>query len=149
MKPTAFKMLPFVLAPAFLLAATPTARVNGLPAPSYLPDTARSLLHDKMQRHGKEVTELVTAVTLLRYAAAKEAATRISTEPGFARPAGPDTLNASLPPVFFELQDRLKTHAKDIAAAAEREDSTAMAASFGRVMQDCVSCHSAYLRPSR
>src|SRR5689334_15996433 len=39
----------------------------GLPAPDYLPETARALLRKKMERHGQDARDLMFGVTLLQY----------------------------------------------------------------------------------
>jgi hypothetical protein len=119
----------------------------GLPTPDYIPETARALLRKKMERHGQDARDLMFAVTLLQYDAAKASAQRISSEPRLVRPiaGGEDDLNALLPERFFVLQDEARSRAQAVATAAEKKDDKALADSYGRLVETCVSCHSSYL----
>jgi hypothetical protein len=123
------------------------AKGPGLPTPDYIPETARALLRKKMERHGQDARDLMFGVTLLQYDMAKAAAQRISSEPRLVRPiaGGEDDLNALLPERFFVLQDESRTRAQAVAIAAEKKDDKALADSYGRLMETCISCHSAYL----
>jgi hypothetical protein len=138
-------------------AAAPKARAKtpadakgepGLPAPDYLSETARALLRKKMDRHGLDAKDLMFGVTLLRYDVAKDAAQRIASEPRLVRPVagGEDDLNAALPERFFVLQDEARLRAQAVAAAASNRDDKALAESYGRLVETCVSCHSVYLK---
>ena len=102
-----------------------------------------------MQRHGRDQTRLVLAVTLLQRDVVKSIASDIAAEPRIVRPLaeGRDDLNASLPERFFVLQDAIRLRAKDLATAAEKKDDAALATAFGQLVETCVSCHSAYLSP--
>ncbi|MFZ5469106.1 MAG: cytochrome c [Myxococcota bacterium] len=117
--------------------------------PDYLPEPARMVVKKKMARHGQDVSELLFAVTLLRYDQAADAAMRIASEPRFVRPivGGEGDLNAALPERFFVLQDEARTRAQALARAAKAKDDRALAQSFGRLTETCVGCHSAYLKP--
>ncbi len=119
----------------------------GLPAPDYLPEAARGLLRKKMERHGDDAKDLMFGVTLLQYDMARAAAQRISAEPRIVRPimGGDGDLNALLPERFFVLQDEARLRAQALATAAEKRDNKALAESYGRLMETCVSCHAAYL----
>jgi hypothetical protein len=123
------------------------AKATGLPTPDYIPETARALLRKKMERHGQDARELMFGVTLLQYDVARAAAQRISSEPRLVRPiaGGEDDLNALLPERFFVLQDESRTRAQAVATAAEKKDDKALADSYGRLVETCVACHSAYL----
>lgn len=123
------------------------AKMPGLAAPDYIPEQARSLLRKKMERHGQDAKDLVFGVTLLQYDIAQAAARRIASEPRFVRPivGGEDDLNALLPERFFVLQDESRTRAQAVATAAEKKDDKALAESYGRLVETCVACHSAYL----
>jgi hypothetical protein len=123
------------------------AKTPSLPTPDYIPEAARPLLRKKMERHGQDARELMFGVTLLQYDVAKAAAQRISSEPRLVRPmaGGEDDLNALLPERFFVLQDESRTRAQAVATAAEKKDDKALADSYGRLMETCVACHSAYL----
>lgn len=120
----------------------------GLPAPDYLPETARALLRKKMARHGQDARDLMFGVTLLRYDVARATAQRIASEPRIDRPAAgsEDEPAAFLPERFFVLQDEARRRAQAVAAAAEKKDDQALAESYGLLLQTCVSCHSAYLK---
>jgi hypothetical protein len=122
-----------------------------LPTPDYLPPLAREILHKRMQRHGRDQSRLVTAVTLLQRDVVKSIATDIAEEPRLVRPLaeGRDDLNAALPERFFVLQDALRLRAKDLAAAAAQKDDVALAKSFGSLVEVCVTCHATYLEPVR
>jgi hypothetical protein len=123
------------------------AKAPGLPTPDYIPETARALLRKKMERHGDDARDLMFGVTLLQYEAAKAAAQRISSEPRLVRPivGGEDDLNALLPERFFVLQAEARSRAQAVATAAEKKDDKALAESYGRLVETCVACHSAYL----
>ncbi len=120
----------------------------GLPAPDYLPESARALLRKKMARHGQDARELMFGVTLLRYDVARATAQRIASEPRLERPeaGSEDEPAAFLPERFFVLQDEARRRAQAVAAAAEKKDDPALAESYGLLLQTCVSCHSAYLK---
>jgi hypothetical protein len=113
--------------------------------------TARALIHQKMMQHSKQMTELVWAVVLLNHRETARLATAIANEPRLARPSTNDAteLNASLPPLFFELQDRLHDRAQQLAHAARTWDATAVAHSYGQVAETCVTCHEVYLGANR
>ena len=82
-----------------------------LPTPDYLPPLARQLLRKRMERHGRDLSRLVLAVTVLQRDVVKSIAGDIATEPRISRPLaeGRDDLNAALPERFFVLQDALQT----------------------------------------
>lgn len=121
---------------------------TSLPAPDYLPAEARATLRKKMTRHGQAMTDLMLGVMLLQYDAASAAASRIVNEPRIARPVpgeeGESELNALLPERFFVLQDEARNRAQAVQEAARKRDDAALAESFGRLTETCVSCHSAY-----
>ena len=89
-----------------------------LATPDYLPKIARELLRKRMERHGRDQSRLVLAVTLLQRDVVKSIAGDIAAEPRIVRPIseGRDDLNAALPERFFVLQDALRLRAKDLAA---------------------------------
>ncbi len=118
-----------------------------LETPDYMPEVARTLIRQRMARHGGDMTDLVLAVTLLQRQSVRELSQRIANEPKWSRPVagGADDLNAALPERFFVLQDELKHRAQLLDAAAAKKDDAALAAEFGRLAATCVGCHSAYL----
>jgi hypothetical protein len=147
---TAFLSAGFLLHASAGEPAKPSATPEkplGLPTPGYIPEMARSILRKKMERHGQDARELVFGVLLLQYDVAKAAAQRISSEPRLVRPiaGGEDDLNALLPERFFVLQDESRSRAQAVATAAEKKDDKALAQSYGRLVETCVACHSAYL----
>lgn len=127
--------------------APPPVEDYKLATPDYLPALARSLLHSRMQRHGRDQSRLVLAVTLLQRDVVKSIADDIAAEPRLVRPLaeGRDELNSALPERFFVLQDALRLRAKDLSAAAAKKDDDALARAFGQLVQNCVACHSTYL----
>jgi hypothetical protein len=104
-----------------------------------------------MAQHSKQMTELVWAVVLLDHRETIRLATAIANEPRIARPATNDAteLNASLPPLFFDLQDRLRDRGQQLANAARTWDANAVARSYGQMAETCVACHEVYLKPAR
>ncbi|MCP3139219.1 cytochrome c [Pyxidicoccus xibeiensis] len=118
-----------------------------LPAPDYLSAEARAALRKKMARHGQAMTDLMLGVTLLQYEVAGAAAGRIVNEPRLTRPepGAEDELSTLLPERFFALQDDARSRAQAVQAAAQKRDDAALAESFGKLTETCVSCHSAYL----
>lgn len=132
-----------------LCLASAIADEPALAGPDYLSPLARGLLHKRMQRHGRDQSRLVLAVTLLQRDVVKSIANDIAAEPRIVRPIaeGQDDLNAQLPERFFVLQDALQLRAKDLVTAAAKKDDASMAKSFGQFVEICVNCHSAYLHP--
>ena len=122
-----------------------------LPVPDYLPKIARELLKKRMERHGRDQSRLVLAVTLLQRDVVKSIAGDIAGEPRIVRPMAEarDDLNAALPEKFFVYQDALRLRAKDLVAAASTKDDVGLAKSFGQMVEICVGCHSAFLNPPR
>lgn len=118
-----------------------------LATPDYLSALARQLLKKRMERHGRDLSRLVVGVTLLQREVVKELAGDIASEPRIVRPLaeGRDELNSALPERFFVLQDGLRMRAKELADAALKKDDVALAQSFGKLVEICVGCHSAYL----
>lgn len=100
-----------------------------------------------MLRHGDQLVYLVTSVLLLDYASTALLAERLASEPCLGRPARgeTDTVNALLPAAFFEYQDALTVHARELATAARRSEDAALADAFAAVTKTCVACHAAYL----
>jgi cytochrome c556 len=119
-----------------------------LPAPAHLPQAARNLLAERMQRHGAAMTDMVWAALFLDYESATDIAQEIAGEPRLARPLSRDAseLNAVLPEAFFELQDELATRAAALAEVAPRRDPAALSAALGQLTDTCMRCHATYLR---
>jgi hypothetical protein len=138
-------LIALVLAPLVLQADAPKAARLG--EPEYLSPLARQILKNRMKRHGSDLTQLSLTVTLLHHERSKLLATDIANEPRISRPiaGGEDDLNTALPERFFVLQDELRARAKAVAENAGKKDNKALGEEFGRMMQVCVDCHSAFL----
>jgi hypothetical protein len=112
---------------------------------------AREYLHTRMARHDQDMQALVTAVVRLDRALIREVTARIVSEPRLARPGvgsgDDDTLNNQLPPRFFTLQDDLRLRARRLSEATELGGDSALAETFGRLTETCVTCHAAFLAP--
>lgn len=123
--------------------------MGALPVPDYLPELARTLLKERMERHGTDALELSRSVLLLQNKQVQEIATRIASEPRLVRPVkgSEDALNAALPERFFVFQDELRDRARMLAEAAAGKDPKALARAYGHLMETCVSCHAVYLNP--
>jgi hypothetical protein len=133
--------------------ASPVARrdpgtMPRLEKPDYLPEPARALLRERMDRHGNDMMLLMATVLMLQYPAAEELALNIALEPKLVRPQPGDleSINRLLPVRFFELQDQLAARARSVAAAAKTGDDAKVVQAYGRLAETCVACHSAYLR---
>ena len=128
-------------------ALTPKTATHKLRRPGYLPTIARDLLDSRMKSHGRDVMQVSVAVVLLEYDDALAAAQSIADEPGVVRvPAGDDTLNASLPKRFFDLQDELHARAQDLVGTIKKHDDKAIAVAYSRMTETCIACHSVYLK---
>lgn len=119
-----------------------------LPKPGHLPEVARGVLERRMERHGADMTELLSSVVLTDWEAAQRRAEAIAGDASLARPLTGDAaeLNSQLPEAFFRYQDELRARTKELAAAAARSDAQASTDAFGAVAKACVSCHLAYLK---
>ncbi|HEX2573149.1 MAG TPA: cytochrome c [Polyangia bacterium] len=128
-------------------SARPTEAQRHLPTPEHLPSAARSILKKRMERHGRDMGELMWAVLLLDYDTTQKLAQQVATEPLLARPLAGDAseLNSLLPERFFTLQDELKSNAATLARVAPQRDPEAMADAYGRLAHTCVACHQTYL----
>jgi Cytochrome C' len=107
------------------------------------------MLGSRMQRHGEEMMLLLVSVMTLSHEDTQSLAEEVATEPRLGRPSPgeTDTLNARLPPRFFELQDQLRERANAVAAAAKAGDDGRIVRAFGQLAETCVSCHTVYLDP--
>ena len=124
----------------------------GMPAehhlapPADLSPTVRRLLHERMGRHAKTMSELVQAVIVLDYPQTERLAHEIGEQPRLARPLSQDAteLNSSLPDEFFRLDDQLRSRASLLADAARMRNGAELATSFGNLAETCVACHRTY-----
>lgn len=139
-------------APAVTPAPVPApaqVRAPSMPAPAHLPKSARRLLSQRMHRHGEAMNELIWAILYLDYEQAEALGAEIAEEPRLARPLLRDAteLNSMLPEAFFTAQDALAQRAAQIAAIAPKKDPQALSTATGALIDACLSCHAAYLRP--
>ncbi|MCA2979671.1 MAG: cytochrome c [Myxococcaceae bacterium] len=123
---------------------------EGLARPDYLSALARQTLRRRMERHGRDMTTLMTSVVLLKREVAQSLASNLASEPRITRPLpdGRDDLNAALPERFFVLQDELRDRARQLAETAKSGKDKDLGEAFARLTQTCVACHSAYLNPN-
>lgn len=128
---------------------TPGDSAARLPEPDYLLPLARKVLRERMERHGRDMPQLLWSVVLLQRDVAAETADRIAKEPRVSRPPPGDdsTLNRALPERFFVLQEHLRQRAQALSEAAKGKDDSALASAFSQLTETCVACHSAYLNP--
>jgi hypothetical protein len=112
-----------------------------------LPELARNVLRKNMLEHGDNMESLLWTALMLDHQTTELMARQILGQPRMSRPtpAAGETLNDSLPPRFFELQDALYEHAEDLRRAAEARDDMGMARAYGKLAETCVTCHSLYL----
>ncbi len=120
-------------------AAPPPPR----PAPPPLEEVelspeVRTLLRPRMGRHARDLGDLFSYVRARRFDETARIATLIAAEPRIARPLpdAPDTLNATIPPSFFAVQDALQSRA---------EDAYAMDGAFEDLAATCAACHTRYV----
>ncbi len=135
------------LATAVFLAPRALDRAPRLPEPSYLPATARALLHERMRRHVEDLAQLNRAVVALDFSTTQQLADQIASEPKLGRPLQQDAteLNSQLPERFFLLQDDLQRSARDLANAAQARDDARVSSAHAAMTQTCVACHRAYV----
>jgi hypothetical protein len=115
--------------------------------PQWIPVEAREMLAARMRRHGEEMMFLVVSVVILSYDSAENMAQEIAAEPKIGRPAPGESgsINALLPPRFFEYQDELRDRADEVADAAHDKDPTRLVRAFGQLSETCVGCHVTYM----
>lgn len=137
------------IAAAVLAAAIAGARVRSPPPPEpELSGVARALLRRGMAHHLRSTDRLYQAAIRLHFEEARAAAQAVVDEPSWTPPdrAGPETLNAGVPPRFYLLQEKMRASARSVGAAAAKQDAKGLGASLGALAQDCIACHAAYLR---
>lgn len=118
--------------------------------PEYLSGTARAVLKARMASHTREMTDLVSAIMVLRYPTIAERADRIAGDASLSRPLTGDAteLNSALPVRFFVHQDELRAEARALATAARALNPFHVADAYGRLSQACVRCHAVYRQGS-
>lgn len=117
--------------------------------PVFISEAARAVLRRRMASHARDMTDLMAAVAILHYEDAEVLAGAIVDDASLARPLGEDAteLNNLLPPTYFQLQDRVRAAAREVAAAAHQLDAVGIGRAYGRLAEGCVSCH-ALFRPA-
>jgi cytochrome c556 len=142
---------PSTVAPA-MQAASPTVAANverpKLIRAEPLPQIARAALRKRMQSHGDDTENLLWAALMLDFESTEGIAAMISKAPTLARPHQDDldTINAMLPPQFFDLQEQLDTAISNLRTAAKAKDGEAVATQYGKTVETCIACHSLFLQ---
>jgi len=136
-----------LLGAAILVAAH--ARAQGSPPDPVvmpaerIPSESEARLTDRTKRHGADLLGLTHAVTVVDRKAIGEIAERIRLDT-------PLTLHVDGGVVtdarFQQLDQQLRDRVSDLATAAHKKDDAALATAFGRTMETCVRCHTAYLK---
>jgi len=113
-----------------------------------LPQVARAALRKRMQNHGDDTENLLWAALMLDFESTDGIAGMIAKVPTLARPHANelDTINAMLPPQFFDLQEQLDSAVTKLQAAAKANDGDAVAVQYGKTVQTCIACHSLFLQ---
>lgn len=122
-------------------AETPAPPAQAGPLVESLPIEVRTLLEPRMIRHGRDLTDLYGAMKAGDAADVARLARAIADEPQVAAAGADDTLNAALPPAFFERQSELARRAEALATVAEAGDPAAIEAAFERLADGCGGCH--------
>jgi hypothetical protein len=113
-----------------------------------LPQVARAALRERMQNHGDDTENLLWAALMLDFESTDGIAGMIAKVPTLTRPRADelDTINAMLPPQFFDLQEQLDTEITKLQAAAKANDGNAVAVQYGKTVETCIACHSLFLQ---
>jgi cytochrome c556 len=126
-----------------LAAVSPPERLE---PPEALPEPARAALRSHMANHAQDMSALMSAIMVLRYAEIRDRARAIADDASLARPLTGDAaaLAAQLPDKFFAYHDELRARAADLAGAADKQGAFAVADAYGRMSETCVRCHATY-----
>jgi hypothetical protein len=117
-----------------------------LAAPARLPPLARAALHQRMQRHGSQLGELLLRVVLLDRGAVARIGGEIYDEPTLGRPLVGDALEGQLPESFFQHQEALRQQARHlVTASAAGASAAALTTELAALSRTCISCHDAFL----
>ena len=111
-----------------------------------LPWLAGELLTPLMRLHADDLARIRHAIRCSDRDELAEAAHALIAAPRLARPAAghEDTVNASLPEEFFELQDRMLGAGAALEAAARARDDAAIDGAYRDLQSTCVACHALY-----
>jgi len=135
-----------VLAAGGMVAAR-AQQSGGTPDPALMPaeripSEAEAQLTDRMKRHGADLLGLTHAVTMLDRKAIAETADRIRLDTALTLGLDAGVVKDTR---FQQLDQQLRERVTELATAARKHDDAALAPAFGRTMETCVRCHSAYL----
>lgn len=113
--------------------------------PERIPSEAEAKLTDRMNRHGADLIGLTHAVTVVDRKAIAETADRIRLDTALTLKVDGGVVKDAR---FQRLDQQLRERVTELATAARKYDDTALAPAFGRTMETCVRCHTAYLKKS-
>jgi cytochrome c556 len=100
-----------------------------------------------MVDHSGDLNALMDSMLMLDYQFVEQTARKVAAAPALPRPVHGETntLSASVPTRFFDLQDLLTKQLKALADAAHARDSVKSAHAFSQITETCVSCHSEFM----
>jgi len=138
-----------VLAAGGMLAARAQPS-GGTPDPALMPaeripSEAEAKLTDRMNRHGADLIGLTHAVTVVDRKGIAEIADRIRLDTALTLKVDGGVVKDAR---FQQLDQQLRERVTELATAARKYDDAALAPAFGRTMETCVRCHTAYLKKS-
>jgi hypothetical protein len=108
-----------------------------------IPSESEARLTDRMKRHGADLLSLTHAVTVLDRKVIAETADRIRLDTALTLHVDGGVATDKR---FQQLDQQLRERVTELATAARKQDDSALAPAFGRTMETCVRCHSAYLK---
>lgn len=141
-------LLSVLVQPSTSGAGNPPAAARHLRAPAHVRYDTQAELAARMGSHGQVMENLVRAVVLLDRPTIRQLAGRIADEEVVVHAGRSvhEPLPLALPREFFLEQTKLVVAARDLAAAAGKDDDRVLADRFAAMTGACVACHSAYLR---
>jgi hypothetical protein len=110
-----------------------------------IPSEAEAKLTDRMNRHGADLIGLTHAVTVVDRKGIAEIADRIRLDTALTLKVDGGVVKDAR---FQQLDQQLRERVTELATAARKYDDAALAPAFGRTMETCVRCHTAYLKKS-
>lgn len=118
-------------------------------APMALSAETRARLRPRMHRHSEAMMKLTDAVMALDDDRVARAATSLLEDSQLVQPlsasaASPET---NLPPVFRELEGRLRIKTEALRAAAQAHDGERLTAAHAELAWTCAECHAAFAGP--
>lgn len=136
------------LAVALVLRPARTLRTGPeLVMAARLPPVARAALHERMQRHGAQLGELMLSVVLLDRNAVARIGGEVYDEPTLARPLPGDVLEGQIPELFFQSQEALRQQARHlVTVTASGASAGVLSGALATLSMTCITCHDAFLR---